>query len=151
MLRGPPLGELNLEGRTPLEMTDDIQTESLRRDAKRMLGPPGALDCLMLSTPTRKTIKSPRTLIVFIVMYVIVMFCEVLAVFPHMPLWVVYLMLATVLYNVLMLTITVCMNPGYLENSNVDFLYMLEVADPTHLCPDCLVVRTSRSKHCSVC
>jgi hypothetical protein len=28
---------------------------------------------------------------------------------------------------------------------------MLEVCDSTQLCPDCLCVRTTRSRHCTVC
>lgn len=84
-------------------------------------------------------------------MYAVVLFAEVLNVYPHMPVWVVYLMTGICAYNILFMTITVCTDPGYLKNDNVDFLYLLEVSDPTHLCPDCLTVRTSRSKHCSVC
>jgi predicted amidophosphoribosyltransferase len=41
--------------------------------------------------------------------------------------------------------------PGYLENPKIDFQDMLEALDSTQLCPDCNVIRTSRSRHCSVC
>ncbi len=42
-------------------------------------------------------------------------------------------------------------DPGYLINTKVDFLQMLEEFDPTQLCPDCKTVRTARSRHCSIC
>ena len=41
--------------------------------------------------------------------------------------------------------------PGYVENPTVDFQDFLEIIDSTQLCPDCQVIRTSRSRHCSVC
>lgn len=28
---------------------------------------------------------------------------------------------------------------------------MIEYADPNHLCPECEVVRTERSRHCNIC
>lgn len=42
-------------------------------------------------------------------------------------------------------------DPGYIKNDQVDFIQLLEVSDAHQLCPDCLIVRTARSKHCSVC
>lgn len=42
-------------------------------------------------------------------------------------------------------------SPGYLENRRIDFQDFLETIDSTQLCPDCCVIRTSRSRHCSVC
>jgi len=90
-------------------------------------------------------------LIIFAMMYVCVMTCEVVNIYPHLPMWAVYLGAGLVLYNVLMLTLSVCTDPGYIKNKDIDFLHLLEVSDNTQLCPDCLTVRTSRSRHCSVC
>jgi hypothetical protein len=45
-----------------------------------------------------------------------------------------------------------CKDPGYLKKSNdINFMQMLEQFDPVLLCPDCEIVRTDRSRHCSVC
>ena len=41
--------------------------------------------------------------------------------------------------------------PGYITNDEVDFMDMLDAIDSTQLCPDCYTIRTSRSRHCSVC
>ena len=44
------------------------------------------------------------------------------------------------------------MDPGYLKKPiNVPFIKMLEEFDPVDLCPDCEVIRTEKSRHCSVC
>ncbi len=41
--------------------------------------------------------------------------------------------------------------PGYLTNDGISFMTLLKRFDPTNLCPDCEVIRTSRSRHCSIC
>ena len=43
------------------------------------------------------------------------------------------------------------MSPGYVTNDEVDFMALLDAIDSTQLCPDCRTIRTSRSRHCSVC
>jgi hypothetical protein len=97
-----------------------------------MLGPPSAFDCLMLSAPTRKMVKSSSTLLIFLGMYFVVQASEVINIYPHLPEWAVIMQAVLVLYNVLMLVLVVCTNPGYIkqETSN-DFLHLLEVADST--------------------
>lgn len=43
-------------------------------------------------------------------------------------------------------------DPGYLKKpKDISFLSMLQTFDPVLLCPDCEVIRTSRSRHCSIC
>ena len=42
-------------------------------------------------------------------------------------------------------------DPGYLKKPGFTFLTMLEKFDPTLLCPYCEVIRTNRSRHCSIC
>lgn len=45
-----------------------------------------------------------------------------------------------------------CKDPGYVKKPvGVTFAQMLEQFDPVLLCPDCEIVRTDRSRHCSVC
>ena len=41
---------------------------------------------------------------------------------------------------------------GYLiKPRNLSFMQLLKEFDPVLLCPDCEVVRTDRSRHCSIC
>lgn len=43
-------------------------------------------------------------------------------------------------------------DPGHLRPAaNIDFLDLLQRFAPTDLCPDCLVIRTARSRHCAIC
>ena len=41
-------------------------------------------------------------------------------------------------------------DPGYLRTQH-DFLDLLSKIHPCEMCPDCLVIRTPRSRHCAIC
>jgi len=43
-------------------------------------------------------------------------------------------------------------DPGYIESDpDIEFLEIVPKFDPSELCPDCALIRTPRSRHCSVC
>jgi hypothetical protein len=65
------------------------------------------------------------------------------------PLIITNLTLSTLCVIFFLLASFTC--PGYLENPRIDFMDFLDAIDSCQLCPDCQVVRTSRSRHCSVC
>ena len=45
-----------------------------------------------------------------------------------------------------------CKDPGFLKSpKGVPFMEMMKIFDPVLLCADCEVVRTDRSRHCSIC
>jgi len=49
-------------------------------------------------------------------------------------------------------TFSLCKDPGYLQKpKNITFLQMMMQFDPVLLCPDCEIIRTDRSRHCSIC
>lgn len=41
--------------------------------------------------------------------------------------------------------------PGYIEAPKTSFTDLLIAFEPTLLCPDCKVIRTTRSRHCVAC
>ena len=48
--------------------------------------------------------------------------------------------------------IALCKDPGYLKRpEGINFMALMKVFDPVLLCADCEVVRTDRSRHCSIC
>jgi palmitoyltransferase len=52
----------------------------------------------------------------------------------------------------LFFTLSAFRDPGYLSrHKKIPFLNMLKNFDPVLLCPDCEVIRTNRSRHCSIC
>ena len=72
---------------------------------------------------------------------------------PNLGITLTWLIVHASLGLITMLFFLMCSfrDPGYLVNDTVDFLKLLEIFDPTLLCPDCKVIRTTRSRHCSIC
>lgn len=88
LIRGADTTITNKQGQTPMQLAvSEITTANLKKDVIKMLGPPGSLDCLMLSTPTRKMNKKPTTLILFIALFVIIQAIVVLNIYPHLRNW----------------------------------------------------------------
>ena len=116
-----------------------------------MLSPPGALDCLMLSPPTRLVRKKPTNLFVFSFLLVGIMLIELIITVPFLKIWQIAINASSTITCLVCLALSVATGPGYLKKDNNDFLHLLEVVDCTQLCADCFTIRTSRSKHCSVC
>ena len=50
-------------------------------------------------------------------------------------------------------TIASARDPGKLrpDFKSITFLDLLQKFNPTELCPDCRIIRTSRSRHCAIC
>ena len=115
-----------------------------------MLGPPGKLECLMLTPPTRLTHKKPCTMIIYVCLFIFSHAILLLMVYPRLP-WELSLteFLLAILCMVFML-LSSFTKPGYIKNE-VDFYDLVRVIEATQLCPDCETVRTSRSRHCAIC
>ena len=62
------------DGKIPRDYADLISEEKLRRELKEMLGVPTRCSCLMLSTPLTKIGKSPKTMIFYICLWLVVEF-----------------------------------------------------------------------------
>ena len=48
-------------------------------------------------------------------------------------------------------TLAAYKDPGYIRNDGVNFMDLLNVCESTQLCAECETIRTTRSRHCSVC
>jgi len=54
----------------------------------------------------------------------------------------------TVMFHLL----AMCSKPGNIQKpQGIQFIDMMKSFDPVLLCPDCEVIRTDRSRHCSIC
>jgi hypothetical protein len=74
-------------GRTPADLVSEIRNEDYANDVRRMLSPPGALDCLMLSPPTRLVRKKPTNLYVFALLFLAMILIEILITLPFLATW----------------------------------------------------------------
>ena len=84
LLRGASKTIEEKMGRIPIDLVSEIRNQDFANDVRRMLSPPKALDCLMLSPPTRLVRKKVTNLVVFAVLFFSVILIEVFIAFPFL-------------------------------------------------------------------
>ena len=84
MIRGADKEVQDNNGNTPLDLVNngEVMTENLARDLRKMLGPAGLCECLLLTTPTRLIKRNARTMVVYLLTTFIVLTIEFFFVFP---------------------------------------------------------------------
>jgi palmitoyltransferase ZDHHC13/17 len=116
------------------------------------MGPPGKMDCLMLSPPNRLTRKKPTCMISYLTFFLAVTTLKVLIIYARISAWCLCLDIAFTFFTIFFLLMTNCTQPGHVQKvDKVDMYDLIRVLDSTSLCPDCECIRTSRSRHCAVC
>ena len=151
LLRGASKTILEKNGRKPIDLISEIRNQEFAKDVRRMLSPPGALDCLMLSPPTRLIRKTPKNLAIFVILFLGVILIEIFITLPYMAVWQIIINAISTFTCLICLALSVGLDPGYITRDKTDFLHLLEAVECTQLCADCFTIRTTRSKHCSVC
>ena len=82
LVRGADKNVADNTGKIPSDLIADVKSPDLTRELTRMLGTPGAFDCLMLSTQTRYIKRSPITMIVYCLLFIYVLIVETVFIFP---------------------------------------------------------------------
>lgn len=108
----------------------------------------------MLKTPLKLVTKSYRTPAIMWFLMFFVLKVELMYLFPlyYDKIILIYVQLGLYCVTLLLHLWCMCKDPGYLKSpKGVPFMDMMKIFDPVMLCADCEVVRTDRSRHCSIC
>ena len=108
----------------------------------------------MIKTPLKKVTKSLKTPAIMWFLMCFVLTCELLILFPlyYDQLMLVYVQIGLYVSTMILHLWGACKDPGYIKSPKfVPFMDMLKIFDPEMLCSDCEIVRTDRSRHCSIC
>jgi len=155
MLRGADKDITDKKGKTASDLIKDIEDDDddkLKNDLRVIMGPPGRMDCLMLSPPNRLTQKKPGCMLSYLLFFTTVTALKVLIVYARISPWCTIADMVFTFFTVFFLLLTSCTQPGHVQKvDKVDFYDLIRVLDSTQLCPDCECIRTSRSRHCAVC
>ena len=112
------------------------------------------MQCLMLKTPLKLVTRSFKTPAVMWSLTGLVYIIELVYLFPlyYDQLILIYLQLGLLGSTLFFHMWCLYKDPGYLKSpKGVPFMDMMKIFDPVMLCADCEVVRTDRSRHCSIC
>eukprot|EP00347_Sterkiella_histriomuscorum_P005057 403358066 len=143
----PNINTQDQEGSTPLH----IAIQHVQQINSTRIRPQSKLRCLMFKAPIRPMPKNPMTLIVYFLFFCYSQFLLFSFVYLRIKKEMCYMNLILTVACLIYFFLSYLRDPGYLVNKTVPFRKLLETFDPTQLCPDCEVIRTARSRHCSIC
>jgi hypothetical protein len=109
----------------------------------------------MIKTPLKKIEKNLTTVILYISLvslsYLLVNFYFYFQ-HSHLNKYIIYSIHISFVVSMFLFACSWLRNPGYLKkDDSIDFFEIIEKFDPNHLCPECEVIRTERSRHCNIC
>ena len=131
LLRGPDMELRDKNGKSALDMVADLTADDhIKNDLSRMLGPPGKLDCLMLTPPNRLTHKNPCTMGMYLTALISTHLILAFLVYPRTPWPIDATEFLLFILCLLFLLLTNCTKPGYITNE-VDFYDLVRVIDAT--------------------
>jgi len=116
-----------------------------------MLREPSYMECFMIKTPLAPLKKNHKTQFLFAMFFAIVIFTQLTIILPVQKSVVMgYLVTISGFITATAFFAASVMDPGYLKNA-FPFLDLLKQVHPCEMCPDCEVMRSTRSKHCAIC
>lgn len=155
LISGASRNKRDSSGRRPIDLISEVEDSKLRHELKEILKPPSSWSCLMLKTPLMKVSKRPTTMIFYLLLAFVFFSMLLLFILPwtidiNKEKYIIYGLLGAGFFSLFLLFFGSCKNPGFLEKPKIPFLTLLDKFDPTMLCPECEVIRTPRSRHCSI-
>lgn len=109
----------------------------------------------MLKTPLKRVMPSYRLPIAIWSAVLLIYAVMILYLFPmyaYQPPVLPFIDIGLAFFCLFFHLLATCKNPGHIRSSKeVTFAQMLKQFDPVLLCPDCNIIRTDRSRHCSIC
>ena len=154
LIRGASRDAADNQGRKPIDFCETFTNDGLKNQLIGDLKPPKDISCLMMKTPLKLVEKSYKTPLFMWTLFASVEWFLMAVLFP---LWyrmdfLICLQITLFLAALVFHMICLCRDPGTLKSpKGVPFMSMMRIFDPVLLCPDCEVVRTDRSRHCSIC
>ena len=146
-------------------MIKETLEPNLQIELRSMLQEPVYLECFMRRVPLKPIRQNHKTQLLFIVFFISVLTAQFLLILPsksvsiYLTLYIpseqssdvlAFIIAALAPFIALSFFIASAKDPGYLRPQH-DFLDMLAKIHPCEMCPDCLVLRTPRSRHCAIC
>jgi palmitoyltransferase len=76
---------------------------------------------------------------------------KMLEIFPRQILILTVIGITFDILSVCLHIVLSVIDPGRIKNEGIEFLKLLESFDAQSLCPECEIIRTTRSRHCVIC
>jgi len=149
LLKGADRNIRNNDGKLPLDFALENDYDNIVEILK---GKSWLVECLNIKPPLRKR-RTQAPLFISIFLYLTTLSFNFLFLFPYIENNVFFGLITCVfLLTVFIFVSTWLKNPGRLSNKkNGDILDLLLHHDPRVVCPECVILKPERSKHCEYC
>jgi len=138
----------NMEGKNPLDLAIEGEYEGI---IELLKGGNGILSCLGMKSGVKRERKR-RNFVFFLFLLLTVTASTVLFIFPYADSLNWIIVNASLLGVVWLSFLSAWLkDPGNLKNKKGNILELLRKHDPHLLCPDCVILKPERSRHCDVC
>lgn len=109
----------------------------------------------MIKTPLKKVERTRVTVILYLFLMLLSYFFVVYYFHYHsdrLNKYFVYSIHFSFILSYALFFFSWLRDPGYLKkDESIDFFDIVDKFDANHLCPECEVIRTERSRHCNIC
>jgi len=134
-------------------MAIDIAKENQYNNIIQLLKGRGWFVEMLNIKPSLQKKRTRYTITSFVLLFLMFVASNILFVFPYVSeyrLTRAFSIMSS--FTFLMFVFAAWSNPGYMENPQKnDTLNLLINNDPHHICPECVIVKPKRSKHCEYC
>jgi len=149
LIKGANKNIRNREGKLPIDLSIENEYDNITQllQNKNWL-----LSCLNIKPALDKK-KSRFSLFLFFFLFLALAGLNIFSIFPYVEQvgWIIAFGSLTVLTFIFFLRSWLT-DPGYIKNPNKeDLLNLLLNNDPHLVCPECVIVKPQRSKHCEYC
>lgn len=144
------------QGRTALDFVieEEFKNVHIQNELRSYLKDDSSFQCVMIKTPLKKLTRNNKTVILYLILiFISFLILDIYSV-SDLPMQDGLKYGAHIFLAISILSFLFCWlkDPGFVKpDPKIDFLSLLECFDPNALCPECEVIRTSRSRHCNIC
>ena len=127
----------------------------MRADLTRHLGKQSYCECLLLRIPLNPLKRNHKTQFLFFTLFMTVYLLSAFIIAPVLENFGESILLLSTISTVVVFMsffYASCKDPGtIMPDKKRNFLELLRDINPADLCPECKVIKTARSRHCSIC
>lgn len=145
----------DLDGKTPRDWIQEDISEHMQVELNRHLGKQSYCECLLLRIPLTPLKRNHKTQCLFIALFLTVYLLSLFVIQPsltHFGYGTLFVSTISTAVVFLCFFYASCKDPGVImPEKQRSFLELLRDINPADLCPECKVIKTARSRHCSIC
>jgi len=157
LLRGAKRDSKDNNGKTPAEIIPESFEDDTRQELESILSHQSYCECMMMKVPLIPLKRNHKTQSLFLSLFFVVVLLNTFIILPplvqlDLNKYSQYFNFASTFFVLLFFFVASCSNPGVLKpDPKKPFIELVRDVNPADLCAECKVIRSARSRHCTIC